>query len=146
MKAPPEQAQKPPAGGFSFWWDLFYWFDPRPSSPAVRQSSRCPAKIAGLSASTSARLASSPTARMLQSHLLLFHVDLDDLELVLLALFQLERLAVVAGLGDVAQTLHALRNLDKRAELRRTQNLAMHHVAHAMRGEEGLPHIGLQAA
>ena len=30
------------------------------------------------------------------------------------------------------------------AELRRTQDLAAHHVAHAMIGEEALPPIGLQ--
>ena len=80
-----------------------------------------------------------------EAHLLLFHVDLDDLELVLQAGFQLGRsAALVSGLGDVAQSLHALRDLDKRAELRRPEHLAMNLVADAMRGEEALPDVGLQ--
>ena len=78
-----------------------------------------------------------------QAHLLLFDVDLDDLEVVFETRLKL-RAAVVAGLGDVAKSLHALRDLDKRAELRRPQHLAVDHVAHAMRGEEALPHVGLQ--
>ena len=44
----------------------------------------------------------------------------------------------------MAQALDTLRNLDKCAELRRPQHLAMDHVAHPVRGEEALPHVGLQ--
>ncbi len=59
--------------------------------------------------------------------------------------FQLGRAAaLVAGLGDVAKSFHALRDLDESAELRRPQHLAVNHVAHAMRGEEALPDVGLQ--
>ena len=93
------------------------------------------------------RLASWPdcSAAQAQAHLLLFHVDLDDLEVVLQALLELGvAIDVVAGLGDVAETLHALGDFDKCAELRGAQNLAVNHVAHAMRGEEALPDIGLQ--
>ena len=54
--------------------------------------------------------------------------------------------AVVAGFGDVAEAFNALGDFNKSAELRRAQHLAVDHVAHAMRGEEALPHIRLQAA
>src|SRR4051794_5978137 len=80
-----------------------------------------------------------------QAYLLLFHIDLDDLEIVLLALIELGRAAVFAyRLGDMAETFHALGDLNERAELRGAKNLAVHHVAHAMSGEETLPHIGLE--
>src|SRR5215469_3771199 len=80
-----------------------------------------------------------------EAHLLLFHVDLDDLEFVFVVLLELRRLAVVAHcFGDVAETLHTLGNLDERAELSRAQHLAVHHVAHAMGGEEALPDVGLE--
>src|SRR5579862_2280695 len=80
-----------------------------------------------------------------QAHLLLFHVDLDDLEVVLLALLELGRAAVFAHrLGDVAQTFHTLGDFHEGPELRGTQNLAVHYVAHAVGGEEALPHIGLE--
>ncbi len=83
-----------------------------------------------------------------EANLLLFHVDLDDLEVVLQAL--LERGSghrrAIAGFGDVAEALNTLGNFDECAELRGAKNLAVHHVAHAMRGEEALPDIGLQAA
>ena len=66
----------------------------------------------------------------------------ECVECLIQACFQLGW--IVAGLGDVAETFNALRDLDKRAELRGAQNLAVDHVAHAMRGEEALPDVGLQ--
>src|SRR5271157_2301140 len=78
-----------------------------------------------------------------QAHLLLLDVDLDDFEVVLQTGFQLGG-CVFTGFRDVAQTLHALRDLDKRAELRRPEHLAVNHVAHTMGGEEALPDVGLQ--
>src|ERR1700735_3723378 len=80
-----------------------------------------------------------------ETDLLLFHVDLDDLELVLHAGFELRRLAgLVACFGDVAKTLNPFSNLDEGAELRSAQNLAMHEVANTMSCKEALPHVRLQ--
>ena len=80
-----------------------------------------------------------------EADLLFFHVDLDDLEVVLQALFELGvTVDGVAGLGDVAETLDAFGDFDECAELRGAQNLAVDHIANAMRSEEALPDIGLQ--
>ena len=80
-----------------------------------------------------------------QAYLLLFHVDFDDLEVVLKAGLKLGwSAAFVACFGDVAETFHSLSNLNKCAELRGAQHLAVNEVADAMRGEEALPDIGLQ--
>jgi len=80
-----------------------------------------------------------------EAHLLLFHVDLDDLEVVLKTGFELGRAAgLIAGLGDVAKSSTPSAISTKRAELRCAQHLAVNDVAHAMRGEEALPNVGLQ--
>ena len=78
-----------------------------------------------------------------EAHLLLFDVDFDDLEFVLLACFQLGA-GFVTGLGDVAETLNTFRDFDKGAELRRAKNLAVDLITHTMRGEEALPNVGLK--
>ena len=44
----------------------------------------------------------------------------------------------------MAQTFHTLGDFDERTELRSAQNLAVHHVAHAMGSKEALPNIGLE--
>src|SRR5581483_7463302 len=86
-----------------------------------------------------------PNGTQAQTHLLLFHVNLDDLEVVFLARFELGvGIARIASLGDMAQALDSFRDLDEGAELRGTQHLAMHHIAYTMRGEEALPHVGLE--
>src|ERR1700752_5347943 len=80
-----------------------------------------------------------------ESHLLLLDVDLDDLELMLLADLELRRLAGnFAGFRDVAETFHALGDFNESAELRGAKHLAVDHVAHAMSGEEALPDIRLE--
>ena len=80
-----------------------------------------------------------------QAHLLLVLVHLDDLEVVLRVILQLHRnVVLVDGLRDLAQALDALGDLNERAELRRPQNLAPDHVAHAMLCEERIPNIRLQ--
>src|SRR5579863_5732542 len=88
---------------------------------------------------------SAGTRTQAEADLFFLDVDLDDLEVVFQTL--LERgVAIdrIAGFGDVAKTLDALGNFNERAELRGAQNLAVDHVAHAVRGEEALPDIGLQ--
>src|SRR5579862_1892480 len=80
-----------------------------------------------------------------KTDLLFFHVDLDDFEVVFETLFELGgAIAPIASLGDVAQPLDSLCDFDKCAELRRAQNLAVHHVAHSMRRKEAFPDIRLQ--
>src|SRR6202034_523152 len=72
-------------------------------------------------------------------------VDLDDFEVVLQTLFKLgAALFTVAGLGDMAQTLHAFGDFDEGAELRGAEYLAVDYIADAVSGEEALPDIGLQ--
>ena len=64
---------------------------------------------------------------------------------MLLALFERQRAAVrVDGFRDVAETLDSFSDFNEGAELRRSQNLAMNHIANAVLGEERLPDIGLQ--
>ena len=59
--------------------------------------------------------------------------------------FELWRLAGhFAGFGDVAEALNALGDFNESAELRGAQNLAVDHIADAVRSEEALPHIGLK--
>src|SRR5438876_6995744 len=80
-----------------------------------------------------------------ETHFLLFHIDLDDLELVLHACFKLgSTTGIVAGFGDVAETLNALGDFNESAELSGAEHLAVNHVADAMGGEEALPNIGLK--
>ena len=80
-----------------------------------------------------------------ETDFLLFHVHLDDLELVLLTLFERQRLAVsIHRFRDVAEAFDSFGNFDEGAELRSPQNLAMNHIAHTMLREERLPHIGLK--
>src|SRR5271165_1898176 len=43
----------------------------------------------------------------------------------------------------MAQTFYAFRNLDKRAEVRHAQHLAVDNVAHPVLGEERIPNVGL---
>src|SRR5208282_5729328 len=80
-----------------------------------------------------------------ESHLFLFHVDLDDLEFVLLALLELGRRAVFTHcFRDMAEAFNALRYFNESAELRGAEYLAVHVIADAMLGKKALPHIGLQ--
>src|SRR5580658_2488909 len=80
-----------------------------------------------------------------QADLLFFHVHLDDLEVVLLALLQRQRMTLrIHCFGNMAKTLDSLGNFDKGSELRGPQNLAVNHVANAVLGEESLPDIRLQ--
>ena len=80
-----------------------------------------------------------------EAHLLLFHIDLDDLEFELLTLIELSRGAVFTDcLRDMAQAFNALCDFYESAELRGAKHFAMDHVADAMRGEEALPDIRLK--
>ena len=82
---------------------------------------------------------------MLRADLLLFLVHLDDLELMLVAYLQLDRLMVLVDcLRDVAKTLDAFGDLDKGAELGGAQDLALDDIANAMLREEGIPDIRLK--
>jgi len=64
-------------------------------------------------------------------------IHLDDLELELAAGFQMRRLSIrVDGLRIVTQAFDAFGNLDKGAEIRHAQNLAMDDVADAVFREE----------
>src|ERR1051326_9426868 len=79
-----------------------------------------------------------------QAPFLLFRVHLDDLEVVLLACFQLDRSAIgIRGLRIVAKAFDALGDLNEGSELREAQNLAVDHVANAVRLEESLPGVRL---
>ena len=61
-----------------------------------------------------------------QADLLFFRVHFDDLEVVLLAGFQVDLLTVaIDGFGIVAQALDTLRDLNERAEARDPKNLAV---------------------
>src|SRR5580698_6033925 len=82
-------------------------------------------------------------AAQAQADLLFFHVDLDDFEVVLQTLFEFGVIAAFTGFGHMAEALDAFRDFDECAELRGAQNLAVHHIAHAVRSEEALPDIGL---
>ena len=80
-----------------------------------------------------------------ESHLLLFDVDLDDLELVLHAGFQAGVASfTLTSFGDMAESFDALGDFNERAKLGGAQNLAVDYVAYAVRSEEALPDIGLE--
>ena len=80
-----------------------------------------------------------------QADLLLFLIHLHDAELVLLADLELHRgVGLIHCLGDVAQALDSLGDLDKSSELRRAQNLALDDIANAVLSEERIPDIRLQ--
>src|SRR5581483_11150074 len=80
-----------------------------------------------------------------EADLLLIRIHLDDLEVMLLAGFELHRNAVrIGSFGDVAQAFNTFRDFNKRTELRRPQNLAVNHISNAVLGEERLPYIGLE--
>src|SRR6516165_10787482 len=80
-----------------------------------------------------------------ETHLLLFDVDLDDLELMLLTRLELGWLTgLLTGLRDVTEAFNALRDLDEGAELSGAEHLAVDDVSDAMRSEEALPDIGLK--
>src|SRR6185437_15215524 len=80
-----------------------------------------------------------------EADLLLVVAHLDDLEVVLVADVERELVsALVDCLGDVAETLDALGDLDEGAELRGAQNLAVNDVADAVLLEERVPHVRLK--
>jgi len=80
-----------------------------------------------------------------EAHLLLFDVDLDDLEVVLLTGFELRGLAGhFAGFRDVAEAFNALGDFNESAELGGAKYLAVDLIADAVSGEEALPYIGLK--
>ena len=80
-----------------------------------------------------------------QTDLLLVLIHLHDAELVLAANLQLDRsVTLVNSLGDVAQTLDTLSDLNEGTELRGAQNLALDDVADAMLSEERIPDIRLK--
>jgi len=80
-----------------------------------------------------------------EADLLLFLVDLDDLELVLVANLEVDLLAgVVDCLGDVAEALDSFGDLDEGSELRGAQCLALEDVADAVLREEGVPDVRLK--
>jgi hypothetical protein len=80
-----------------------------------------------------------------QAYLLFFHVDLDDFELVLVALVHLgRRAAVIDSFRDVAEAFDSVRDFNECAKLRGAEHLAVDDIADAMGGEEALPDIGLK--
>src|ERR1700746_603336 len=80
-----------------------------------------------------------------QAYLLLFSVHLDDFEVQFLSGFQLDRMAFrIRRFRVVAESLDAFCDLNERTELRHAKNFAVHYIANAMRGEEGLPGIRLE--
>ena len=80
-----------------------------------------------------------------KANLLLFGAHLHDLELVLRTDLESGLLALLVDcLGDVAETLHTLGDLDECAELCGAQYLALDHVTHTVLRKEGIPNIGLQ--
>jgi hypothetical protein len=61
------------------------------------------------------------------------------------ALLELDGHTIVTNcLGDVAETFNALGDFNKSAELRSAKDLAVDHIAHAVRSEEALPDVGLK--
>ena len=80
-----------------------------------------------------------------EADFLLLGIHLDDLEVVLNAGLQMERVAVfVSGFGFVAETLDSLGDFDERAERGHTQYLAVDDIANVMTREERFPNVGLQ--
>ena len=95
--------------------------------------------------STSARLASSPTARRLRPTFFSSWFILTILNSCSSLTWSSVCLPnVVDRLGDVAEAFDAFGDFDKGAELRGTQDLALDDVADAVLGEEGIPDVGLE--
>src|SRR5437868_8397973 len=79
-----------------------------------------------------------------ESDLLLFRIHFNDLKVVLLSRLKLDRSAVrVGGLGVVAESFHAIRNLYKSAELSGAQHFSTDDIANPVCRKERLPDIGL---
>src|SRR5579864_7848224 len=80
-----------------------------------------------------------------EADFLLLGIHLDDLEVVLQARLQVQRLSVfVSGFRLVAEALDALGDFDESTECRYAQDFAVHYVADVVRLEEGFPNVGLQ--
>src|ERR1700759_5658126 len=76
----------------------------------------------------------SPCAQA-KGYLLLVLVHLDDLEVMLLACFELDRLPQSIGcLGYMAEAFDTFRDLDEGSELRGAQHFAFDYIADAMLG------------
>src|SRR6266852_4632046 len=79
-----------------------------------------------------------------QADFFLFLIHLDYLEVELAAGFQVHRLSVrIDSFRVVTQAFDAFGNLNKCAEVRHAQDLAMHDVADTVLREERIPDVGL---
>ena len=80
-----------------------------------------------------------------EAYLLFILVHLDDLEVMLLACFELERLTQgIRCFGNMAEAFDTFGDLDEGSELRRAQHFALDYIADAMLSKERLPHIRLK--
>src|SRR5664279_2433014 len=138
------QTKRPPAGGLSTSYSLILLFAFPAQQLTDRRSARrtrC-RRLVVLDIGTGRFIANRTQA---QSDFLLIRIHLDDLELELLARFQLQLCTVlVARFGVVAEALDSIRDFDECTEARKPQHLAVNYVTYAMGFKERLPYVGLQ--